>query len=52
MRLGKPGEGIESASTFHLNTSTSEVDASHFRLDCVTVTQFHSFEPLMPFSAS
>jgi hypothetical protein len=31
--LGKPSEGIESASNSHLKASTSEVDASHFRLD-------------------
>jgi hypothetical protein len=32
-KLGKPGEGIASRSTFNLDASTSEVDVSHFRLD-------------------
>ena len=49
IRLGKPGEGIESASTFHLNASTIEIDTSHFRLDlchCNSIPQLWAIDAI------
>jgi hypothetical protein len=46
-KLEKPGEGIASESTFHFDASTSEVDASHFRLDlchCNSISQLQAID--------